>query len=82
MKKRAYFRDMKLTSGEFVTVVYESASRKGTEPHWWDMYWATYDLDVDWDYERDKDTADFSFILNEKNRDEQCFGDHRIIDLR
>lgn len=80
--KRAYFMTMKLKSGEFVDVVYKSASRKGTFPHWQDLYDAANDVDVDWGYEYNNDTATFSYILNEKNKDEQCFGEHRIIDLR
>lgn len=80
--KRTYFMTMKLKTGEFVDIVYESASRKGTEPHDIDLYFATKDLGVDWNYKFNHDTATFSYILNKKNEYEQCFGDHRIIDRR
>lgn len=80
--KRAYFMTMKLKSGEFVNVIYESASRKGTFPHDQDQYFATRDLDVDWTYKFNYDTATFSYILNDKNKYEQCFEDYRVIDTR
>lgn len=82
MKKKAYFMTMKLMTGEFVDVIYESASRKGTDPHYWDMFFAAKDVDIDWKYKFNHDTATFSYILNKKNKDEQCFGEHRVIDLR
>lgn len=76
--KRAYFIDVELENGEWVTIVYESDSRRGSASHRIDFYCATKDLKI-----ADK-KIDFSYayILNKKNKYEQMFGDSRIIDLR
>lgn len=73
---------MKLKSGEWVDVIYESAHRKGTRPHNEDLYWATCELGVDVTCAYNSDTATFSYLFNKKNKYEQCFGDNRIIDTR
>ena len=86
MKKKTYFMDLKLKSGEWVTVLYESASRKGTFPHEQDVHNALWSNDIEYDSEylnmAFRNMSAWTYILNEKNKDEQCFGDHRIIDLR
>lgn len=81
MKMKTYFMTMKLKSGEFVGVVYKTPSRKGTNPHLLDLYFAASDIGVDWDYPYNKDTATFAHIMNAKNKEEQCFGDNRVIEL-
>lgn len=86
IKKRTYFMDLYLTTGEFVTVVYESAKRKNTWGHFLDMYYEAIHnealKDVDWTNGWNKNTTDCAYILNNKNKEDQCFGDYKIIDLR
>lgn len=81
--KRVYFHTVKLRNGEYVNVVYESEHRKNTRNHWFDYYYAVLGkADVDWAYKYNKNTAEWSFVLNEKNKEEMCFDDYRAIDVR
>ena len=80
--KRKYFFQAKLSTGEYVDLIYESSSRRGTFPHKEDFWEATRGKVELADGELKKDFTLFSYILNEKNKDEQCFGENRIIDLR
>lgn len=82
--KRTYFTTIRLNDGKYVDVIYESTSRRGTEPHWMDLSFALDKLgnDVDWNDKYMRDTATFSYILNDKNMEEQCFGEHVVFDLR
>lgn len=78
--KKAYFCTVQLATGEWVELIYESGSRKGTSPHYFDLYFSIpSDLKLK---SYSIDTTTDCFLLNKKNKDEQCFGDHRIIDLR
>lgn len=77
--KKAYFIDVKLMSGEWVTLVYESSSRKGTTAHTIDFWNATYHIKIDYSIGVSTKNA---YIMNKKNKDEQLFGDLRVIDLR
>lgn len=83
--KKTYFMDIRFKGGEFVTVVYESAHRKNSWDHYFDLCRALersgLKQDVDWTYKYNKDTAQFAYILNKKNAYEQCFGDHKTIEL-
>lgn len=78
--KKSYFIDVKLMSGEWVTLVYESSSRKGTTAHTIDFWNAAYDFKIDY-IKTDVSTKN-AYIMNEKNKKEQLFGDLRVIDLR
>lgn len=81
---RTYFYDAVLTDGEYVTLVYTSNSRKGTFPHWCDMTEASQKHGMK--VVRNKCTVEdmtlFAHILNEKNAEDQCFGDRRVVDIR
>lgn len=79
MKKRSYFMDARLKSGEWVTLLYESAHRKDTDSHMWDIWISIAKGGIGDDVER---ISDFKYILNKKNKDEQCYGSLRIVDLR
>lgn len=84
--KRTYFMDIKLKTGEWVTILYESASRKGTFPHSSDMWNALWRNDVEYDVEcirsADRNATNWTYILNEKNKDEQLYGRLPVMDLR
>lgn len=79
--KKTYFMDVKLTNGEWVTLVYESDSRKGTTSHTIDFWNATYDK-VSVDYIENSVSTKNAFIMNKKNKYEQLFGELKVIDLR
>lgn len=81
--KKVYFFQTRLATGEYVDVVYESASRKGTFPHWMDMFHACESNGIElYDGEYQKDMTLFAYIMNTKNKVDQGYGDHRIIDVR
>ena len=84
MKKRTYFMDIRLTSGDFVTVVYESSHRKNTAPHQWDLFdlIKANGIDIDWSYKYNYKPETFAYILNRKNADEQCYGEYKVIELQ
>ena len=77
--------DMKLKNDEFVTVVYESEHRKNSWDHYFDLCCALdrngLKEDIDWTYRFNKEPETFAYILNKKNAYEQCFGDHKTIEL-
>ena len=82
--KRAYFITIRLDSGEWVDLVYESSHRKGTGRHYDDLYYSARKAGVGsavLQYSV-SDLAVFSYILNEKNKHDQCFDDYRVVDLR
>lgn len=76
--KKAYFIDYELDTGEWVTVVYESESRKGSFNNWCDLVFTAQKKGVDINVHH----TDNAYLLNEKNKDEQLFGRLGIIDLR
>ena len=76
--KRAYFIDTELPTGEWVTVIYESESKKGTFNNWCDLYFTAQEKGLQID---DRDTCN-AYLMNEKNMREQCFGYLGIIDIR
>lgn len=93
MKTRSYFIDVRLEGGEWVTLVYDSSSRKGTQPHRDDFYLAMsrsgHDLQIDNEFYENflhgtfyGHLDEFAYILNDKNKVEEEFGMNRIIDLR
>lgn len=80
--KKTYFFQGKLASGEYVNLIYESASRKGTFPHTQDLWEATLGKVELAAGEINKDTSLFSYLLNDRNKYDQCFEDYRTVDLR
>lgn len=83
MKKKTYFFQTKLSSGEYVNIIYNSEHRRGTLPHSHDIYFATKNNNIELAVEEyKKDSTLFAHILNEQNMDEQCFDDYRTIDCR
>lgn len=83
---KAYFADIKLKTGEWVTIVYESESRKNTLAHKMDLWNAVWNSQIDYDEDDVNKCADRCdvriYLMNAKNKAEQCFGDLRIIDMR
>ena len=85
--KRAYFFETKLETGDYVNIVYETEHRKGTHSHMSDLLWAIYEnkIKVADDKikrgKRWKDTFYFIYMLNDKNKYEECFDDRRTINL-
>lgn len=83
---RTYFYStLELDTGEWVELVYESSHRKGTQPHDWDLVDAIIRSGITPKHRSPikVDTSLNAYILNNKNKDEQAFGEyHRVIDLR
>ncbi len=76
--KKAYFIDCELETGEWVTVVYESESMKGSFNNWCDLYFTAQAKGLDIDIHN----TDDAYLLNDKNKYEQLFGRLGVIDLR
>ena len=85
---RTYFLFAKLDSGEYVNILYSTEYKKGTSNHLVELYETLRDNSIKladgclkfgkkW-----KESFDNIYIDNSKNRDEQCFEDYRVIDLR
>lgn len=88
MKNRTYFFWTRLKSGEGVNIVYNTVHKKGTENHILDFLESlrknglrlpedSIERGKGW-----KNTFDNIFLLNEKNKEDECFYDYRVIDLR
>lgn len=82
MTKKTYFYTTQLKSGEWVNLIYESASRKGTAPHTMDLYAVAHDKVELAGLYSEEDMKLNAYILNDRNKYEQCFEDYRTIDLR
>ena len=83
MKTRTYFYTTQIKSGEWVNLVYDSKFRKGTAPHWDDFYKAAYGkVELIGMYPNEEEMRMNAYILNDKNKEEQCFDDYKTIDLR
>ncbi len=81
--KRTYFFMTFLADGTPVDLIYESKYRKGTIDHALDILFATRDHNIELAKgELHKDTSLYCYILNEKNKYEQCFGENKIVDCR
>lgn len=79
---KAYFFQGRLATGEYVNLIYESSSRRGTFPHTQDLWEQTLGKVELADGELNKDTTLFAYLLNDRNKYEQCFDDYRTIDIR
>lgn len=79
---KTYFCTIMLPSGEWVDVVYESNHRKGSLAHNLDIADAALSKGINI-YKCKCNTAQDAYIMNKKNKDEQCFGEmNRVIDFR
>lgn len=79
--KRTYFYWAKLETGEYVNLIYESSYRKGTWLHENDLFMAVFYKGIKLADRDQRDIRNFIFLLNDKNKDEQCFDDYRTIVL-
>ena len=80
--KRTYFFCCELATGEWVNIVYESAHRKNTSNHIFDLHSIVYHRGIKLADMITGDSRRSIYLLNGRNRDEQCFDGYKVIDLR
>lgn len=83
---KTYFYQAKLEDGRWVNVVYNSDGRKGTSQNHVDRYMSASKHGVRLASLENRATSkqkdEFTYLMNAKNKYEQCFDDYEVIDCR